>query len=288
MAPFIDAFVIGDGEEAIEDVLRVVEQAKAAGWNRVQLLERVATLPGLYVPEFYDVTYHDDGTIAAVRPNRPGVPESIKKRHFNITEDEGSVRPVVPLLRTVHDRFAIEIRRGCTNGCRFCQAGMITRPVRERSVDQVVDIALRGIANTGYDEVSLLSLSSADYTSIGTLVRRISREFPPGRISVSLPSLRINAFDVDLADEIRGVRKSGFTFAPEAGTARLRRVINKEVDQEDFFRIIGEVFARGWQTVKFYFMLGLPTETTEDLDGIVDICRRAAAWAASITAAARS
>lgn len=276
MAPFIDAFVIGDGEEAIEEVLHLVDRAKSGGWSRLQLLEALAALPGIYIPEFYDVSYKDDGTIEAVRPNRPVAPPSVKKRFFNITQDLGSVRPVVPLLRTVHDRLAIEIRRGCTNGCRFCQAGMITRPVRERSVEQVVEIAKQGIQNTGYDEVSLLSLSSADYTSIGTLVRRIAREFPAGRISVSLPSLRINAFDVDLAEEIRGVRKSGFTFAPEAGTARLRRVINKEVDQEDFFHIVEEVFARGWQTVKFYFMIGLPTETTEDLDGIVELCRRAA------------
>lgn len=277
MAPFIDVFVIGDGEGALDEIMETAEKARAEGWSRTQLLETLAPRPGMYVPEFYDVAYNDDGTVASVTPNRECAPPSVKKRHFNVTDDEGSVRPVVPLLRTVHDRFAIEIRRGCTNGCRFCQAGMITRPVRERSVDQIVDIARQGIENTGYDEISLLSLSSADYTSIGTLVRRISKEFPPGRISVSLPSLRINAFDVDLADEIRGVRKSGFTFAPEAGTARLRRVINKEVDQQDFFRIIGEVFARGWQTVKFYFMLGLPTETEEDLDGIVEICKEAMA-----------
>lgn len=276
MAPFFDLFVVGDGEEALEDILGVVATGKAEGWTRLQLLEALAPISGIYIPEFYDVAYHEDGTVASVTPNRPGVPASIRKRHYNITQDEGSVRPVVPLLRTVHDRFAIEIRRGCTNGCRFCQAGMITRPVRERSVDQVIEIARKGIENTGYDEVSLLSLSSADYTAIGTLVRRITREFPPGRLSVSLPSLRINAFDVDLAEEIRGVRKSGFTFAPEAGSARLRRVINKEVDQEDFLRIIEEVFARGWQTVKFYFMLGLPTETEADLDGIVEICRKAA------------
>lgn len=276
MAQFMDAFVIGDGEEAIEDVCAIVERAKSGGWNREQLLVELAKTPGVYVPEFYDVAYHEDGRVKSVTPNREGVPTSVKKRHFDITRDKGSTKPVVPLLRTVHDRFSVEIRRGCVNGCRFCQAGMITRPVRERSVDQIYEIAEEAIANTGYDEISLLSLSSADYTAIGTLVRRMSRNFGPRRVSVSLPSLRINAFDVDIADEIRGVRKSGFTFAPEAGTDRLRRVINKEVDQTEFLNIIEQVFSRGWQTVKLYFMVGLPTETDEDLDGIVQLTREAA------------
>ncbi|HPK01152.1 MAG TPA: TIGR03960 family B12-binding radical SAM protein [Candidatus Sumerlaeota bacterium] len=281
ISPFLDAFVLGDGEEIVLEITALIERALAADWDRTRILRELARLPGVYVPEFYEFTYHADGTIAgftrrADAPDADHLPLRIHKRYFDVGGDLGSIKPVVPLLRTVHDRLVIEIRRGCVNGCRFCQAGMVTRPVKERSLEQIVEIARQGIENTGYDEISLLSLSSADYTEIAPLVRRMTDEFGPRGVSVSLPSLRINGFDVKLVDEIARVRKSGFTFAPEAGTTRLREVINKPVDQQRFFEIIEDVFARGWRTVKFYFMIGLPTETQEDLDGIIEICEKAA------------
>lgn len=281
LAPFIDAFVVGDGEEIVLEIMTLVEQAKREEWGREQVLRALDGLDGVYVPAFYEVDYRPDGVIAAIRrlpdpASGQALPvEPIKKRHFDISQDEGSLRPVVPLMRTVHDRLTIEIRRGCVNGCRFCQAGMINRPVHERSVEQVLDIARRGIKATGYSDISLLSLSTADHTMIAPMMRRLADTFAAEGISVSLPSIRINAFDVKLADEIAKGRKTGFTFAPEAGSERLRRVINKPVDQENFFQIIDDVFRRGWRTVKFYFMIGLPTETDEDLDGIVEICEQA-------------
>ena len=282
LAPFIDAFVIGDGEQIALDIMALVEQAKRGGWDRQQVLAALDALDGVYVPAFFEVDYLADGTVASIRrrPSSEGsesLPTApIEKLHFDISRDMGSIRPVVPLMRTVHDRLTIEIRRGCVNGCRFCQAGMINRPVYERPVDQIIDIARRGIEATGYSDISLLSLSTADYTMIRPLMRQLADTFAPEGISVSLPSIRINAFDVELAAEIARGRKTGFTFAPEAGSERLRQVINKPVDQEGFFQIIDDVFRRGWRTVKFYFMIGLPTETDEDLDGIVEICERAA------------
>lgn len=281
MAPFLDAFMIGDGENAVIELMAFFGRAKGEGWDRATTLRELGRMEGIYVPALYEVEYHEDGRIREVKPrpdlkNGAAPPLKIEKRHFDIAKDLGPVRPVVPLLRTVHDRLVIEIRRGCVNGCRFCQAGMINRPVHERPLEQIVEIARQGLANTGYDEISLLSLSSADYTEIGPLIARLAQEFGPQGVSVSLPSLRINGFDIALVDQLAGQRRSGFTFAPEAGSERLRRVINKPVDQEHFFELIEDVFRRGWQTLKFYFMIGLPTETDEDLDGIVETCARAA------------
>ncbi|MCX7625843.1 MAG: TIGR03960 family B12-binding radical SAM protein [Candidatus Sumerlaeaceae bacterium] len=321
LADFVDAFVIGDGEWALLQILETVRafkrgQGKPAraqqiseradgrtsssrrrrtgvptynrdalediqSWllpdasSREDLLLSLARIPGVYVPRFYECLYNEDGTLESIRPNHRGVPEKIQKTNYDLRSEFGSVRPVVPLMRVVHDRFAIEIKRGCMTGCRFCQAGMITRPLRERSPQQIIEIAREGIRNTGYEEISLLSLSSADYSQILSVTRALQSEFSPKGISISLPSLRINAFDVELADEIAMVRKTGFTFAPEAGTERLRRVINKVVDEEKLIQTIETVLQKGWRTLKFYFMCGLPTETDEDLDGIVKIAQKA-------------
>jgi len=279
LAPFLDLFVVGDGETPLLQLMSLVESFKAAGGGGKQaLLSEAQRIHGVYVPSFYEMECAGDGTVkrlfAMSRPES-AEPVVIRKSIYDLRQDLGPVRPVVPNLRVVHDRLAIEIRRGCARGCRFCSAGMITRPVRERAPDQILDIARQGIANTGFDEISLLSLSSADYSCILPAVRILRQAFEKERVSISLPSLRINAFDVALAEEIARTRKSGFTFAPEAGTDRLRRVINKPLDQAGFLKIIDSVCQRGWKTLKFYFMIGLPTETDEDLDGIVSLVRQA-------------
>ncbi|MEN6627510.1 MAG: TIGR03960 family B12-binding radical SAM protein [Candidatus Sumerlaeia bacterium] len=274
IAPFMDVLVVGDGEEAVLELMETCGRAREENWDRRRLLMALAARPGFYVPEFYEPKYNEDGTVESVRAE-DGAPSVVSKRHYALAGDLGSTKPIVPLMRTVHDRLSIEIRRGCVGGCRFCQAGMINRPVSERPVGQIVEIARRGIEATGYSELALLSLSAADYSRIAPLIDTLTERFGPRGVSVALPSLRINAFDVDLADGLAKVRRSGFTFAPEAGTTRLRNVINKPLDQEKFIELIDDVWRRGWRTIKFYFMIGLPTETDEDLDGIVQICQEA-------------
>lgn len=279
MAPFIDAFALGDGETLVEELMEVFAQAGREGWDRQQVLEVLDAKEGLYVPAFFEARYSSDGRVreilrqdGAEANRRP----QLEPRRYRIGADHGVRRPVVPLLRTVHDRLVIEVRRGCVNGCRFCQAGMLGRPVSERSIEQIVEVARAGLEATGYDKISLLSLSAADYTQVVPLVRRLHQTFGDRGISVSLPSIRINSFDVALADELSSVRKSGLTFAPEAGTERLRRVINKPVDQQVLYQIVEDVFRRGWRTLKLYFMIGLPTETEADLVGIVTTTARVA------------
>jgi len=271
LAPFMDAFVLGDGEEVALEILECVAGLKRrSGATKSDCLAALARIEGVYVPSLVEFDYNPDGTIASARHS-----SSVHRRTFDLAGDQGPTRPVVPLARIVHDRLVIEIRRGCTRGCRFCSAGMTTRPVRERPPEQILDIAERGLAGTGYRDLSLLSLSSGDYSRIVPLVKSLTERFADRLVTVSLPSLRISTFDVSLAEQIGEVRKTGFTFAPEAGTERLRRAINKPLTDERFFEVVDAVCRAGWQTLKFYFMVGLPTETDEDLDGIVRMVREA-------------
>ncbi|MDO8683307.1 MAG: TIGR03960 family B12-binding radical SAM protein, partial [Armatimonadota bacterium] len=273
MADFIDAFAIGEGEEVVLDIVDALKTSK--GKARVERLRLLAEIPGVYVPSLYKIEYNGDGTIASVSPIDAGVPDRVVKR---IVENFDAViypmEPVVPWLETPHDRAAVEIMRGCTRGCRFCQAGMITRPVRQKSKDLLMRQAEEILASSGYDELSLVSLSSADYDEIATLVREFIDKNSENRIGVSLPSLRADADCVSLAADIQRVRKSGLTFAPEAGTARLRDVINKNVTEDDLLGAIAAAVDYGWRKVKLYFMIGLPTETDEDIAGIADLVRK--------------
>ena len=277
LADFFDCFVIGEGEEIIGEVAAVIGEWKRSGraGGRPELLEKLARIQGLYVPAFYQVDYNADGTCAGVKPIKSGLPSVIAKRV--VADLDGAffpVRPIVPYLETVHDRIMLELFRGCTRGCRFCQAGVIYRPVRERKPETLMRLAQELAGNTGYDEISLVSLSSADYSCLRELAHSLLAEFAPQRVSLSLPSLRIDSFSIELANEIQKVRRSGLTFAPEAGTQRLRDVINKGVTEADLFEAAGAAFRSGWAGIKLYFMIGLPTETDEDVLAIAELARK--------------
>jgi radical SAM family uncharacterized protein len=281
LADFVDAFVIGDGEEVVGEVTTAIGEWKAGGrteGSRQRLLRDLATIPGVYVPSCYDVAY-DGPRLVAVTPRYPETPPRVEKRTIaDLAAWPYPRRQLVPMTEVVHDRLNVEIFRGCTRGCRFCQAGMITRPVRERPAEQVLDMVSRGLARTGYDEVSLTSLSSADYSGIERTVTGIVDD-PAcrGQVSVSLPSLRVDAFTVGVASQIQKVRRTGLTFAPEAGTWRMRQVINKLIREEDLYGAVESAFSQGWRRVKLYFLTGLPTETDEDTLGIAELARNCVA-----------
>lgn len=274
LAEFIDFFIIGEAEEVLIEVAEAFIQWKEQGkpGGRKGVLQRMATLQGIYVPAFYDVTYHTDGRIAAIVPHDGYAQERVHKR---VIKDMDSVdyptRPIVPFVEIVHDRIMLEIFRGCTRGCRFCQAGIIYRPVRERSLEKLKQLVQELVDNTGYQEISLTSLSSSDYSCLRELVSTLNETFSAQGISLSLPSLRIDSFSIKLAEEVQKVRKSGLTFAPEAGTQRMRDVINKGVTEENLVEAVKSAYEAGWSAVKLYFMIGLPTEREEDVKGIADL-----------------
>ncbi len=272
MAEFIDAFAIGEGEELIHEIIDSFKANRANG--KQSLLRELARIPGVYVPSLYEASYNNDGTVKEVRPTEADVPSVVRRRlvaDFNLAEYAKA--PVMPFVETVHDRIPLEVMRGCTRGCRFCQAGMIYRPVRERSAAKLMEQAETILRNTGYDEMSLMSLSTPDHSEIECLVRDLIAKYEGRKVGISLPSIRADAQCVGLAAEIQKVRKSGLTLAPEAGTQRMRDVINKDVTEEDLLAAVEAAFKCGWKRVKLYFMIGLPSETDDDLIGIAHLAR---------------
>ncbi|QOS58712.1 TIGR03960 family B12-binding radical SAM protein [Thermobifida fusca] len=278
IADFLDAVVLGDGEEiaiAITELIREFRREGSPG-GRDELLSRLAATGGVYVPKFYDVTYLPDGRIEKYVPNRPGVPWRVQKHTvMNLDDWPYPKNPIVPIAESVHERYSVEIFRGCTRGCRFCQAGMITRPVRERSEKAIAAMVDHGLRSSGFQEVGLLSLSSADHSQISEITKNLADRYEGTHTGLSLPSTRVDAFNIDLANELtRNGRRSGLTFAPEGGSERMRRVINKMVTEEDLIRTVTAAYAAGWRQVKLYFMCGLPTEEDADVLAIADLARK--------------
>ena len=278
IADFFDIFYIGEGETRHREILDLYLECKEQGLSREEFLRKAACIPGMYVPMFYQVEYHEDGTIKEFGPIYEELPKKIKKEMvLDVSNTYYPLKPVVPFIKVTQDRVVLEIQRGCIRGCRFCQAGQLYRPVREREVDVLKKYALEMLKNTGYEEISLSSLSSSDYSQLEELINFLIEEGKEKHTNISLPSLRIDAFSLDVMSKVQDVRKSSLTFAPEAGSQRLRNVINKGISEEQIIQGSSLAFQGGWSRVKLYFMLGLPTETEEDIRGIAQLCNKVAA-----------
>lgn len=278
IAEFFDIFYIGEGETRYRELLDLYKECKKNGASRTEFLEKAAKLPGMYVPMFYQVEYKEDGTVLSMEPMQEGIPRTILKEvEMDVSNTFYPEKPVVPFIKVTQDRVVLEIQRGCIRGCRFCQAGQIYRPVRERSLDMLKEYAVKMLESTGQEEISLSSLSSSDYSKLPELIDFLIQECSGKKINISLPSLRIDAFSLDVMSKVQDVKKSSLTFAPEAGSQRLRNVINKGLTKEDILKGAALAFEGGWTRVKLYFMLGLPTENEEDIRGIGELSNQIAA-----------
>jgi len=274
LADFFDAFLIGDGEEAAPEIAKLCRELKKAGAKKSELLERLAAIPGVYVPSFFTVEYLENGHVDKIIPRKDGYP-TVKRRFLADLETAPyPTEPVIPFLKTVHDRVSMEIGRGCTRGCRFCQAGYIYRPLRERTPEKILETIERTLKHTGYEEVSLLSLAAGDYGCLTPLLKELMDRYAESKIAISFPSLRVGTLSPELVEEVKKVRKTGLTLAPEAGSERLRQVINKGISEEALLKDANAAFSAGWRLIKLYFMIGLPTETMDDIAAIVELARK--------------